>query len=64
MGVFASISKSVSLLFTPKLRSGAREVNATPLDGSEVGQVVDKMPEVVVEWRFNIRRDIIVTLML
>jgi hypothetical protein len=63
MGPFASISKFVSLLFIPKWRSGAREVNATPLDGPEM-EKVDKMPVVAVEWRFNIRRDIIVTLML
>jgi len=37
-------------------------VNAIPADLSEVGKV-DKMPAEAAEWRFNIRRDIIVTLM-
>jgi hypothetical protein len=40
--------------------SGTPEVNATPL---EVGEV-EKMPAEAAEWRFSIRRDIIVTLML
>jgi len=38
-------------------------VNATPLDASEVGEV-EKMPAEAVEWRFSMKRDIIVTLML
>jgi hypothetical protein len=67
IGVFPSISKSVPLLFVPngesRLGSGTREVNATPVDESEVGKV-EKIPLVAVEWRFNIRRDIMVTLKL
>jgi hypothetical protein len=54
----------VSLLCVVKGRlSGAREVNLTPLDVSDVGKV-DKMPAEATEWRFNMRRDIIVTLIL
>jgi hypothetical protein len=62
--ILPCIGKSVSWLFIEKRESsGAREVNATPLDISEVGKEVNMPPEAA-EWRFNIKRDIIVTLML
>jgi hypothetical protein len=43
--------------------SGIPVVSATSVNASEVGKV-EKIPAEVVEWRFNIRRDIIVTLKL
>jgi hypothetical protein len=53
----------VSLLCISKSSSGTREVNATPSDGYGLGKV-ENMPAEAVEWRFKIKRDIIVTLML
>jgi hypothetical protein len=64
MFIAASVSKCVwSLLIANERFSGKREVNTTPLAMSEVGEV-DKMPAEATEWRFSIRRDIIVTLIL
>ena len=45
------------------MSSGTRVVNATRPEVSEVG-TVERMPAEAVEWRFNIRRDIKVTLIL
>jgi hypothetical protein len=46
-----------------KRGSGIPDVSATALVASEIGRV-EKIPVEAVEWRFNIRRDIIVTLKL
>jgi len=62
VGTVACISKSVSVCIAKSRLSPAREVNSTPLDVSEVGKV-DKMPAEATEWRFSMRRDIMVTLM-
>jgi len=57
-----SKSESLSVVSTER-PSGVPELNAIPADPPEAGDEEVKMPVDAAEWRFNIKRDIIVTLM-